>query len=385
MTTAACDSGGGRKTQGEWGDTAIPLRCPAAPPQWKFARPPVLPRRSAPEVSLVRPLLLATALLALGAPALAGQPPDYQAVDQYALQATADDEKSLAALAKYLSKAGPTPKEKARAAFRWVADRIAYDTDAYYSGQPLPRPTPESVLKTRKAVCDGYCVLTVELCRRMDIPVAHVIGYSFTHDYKQGTPFKDVNHGWVAVQLGKDKKWELIDPTFGAGYIQGKQFVKQFQGYFFLTPAEEFAFSHLPVDAKWQLVKPALTLKDFEKQGPVPWRLFEFGATVQAVRQELASKNYQGFVQIATIPGKRVRGMEFPVGKYLQGGKDYALKFQTSDFTEMVIIQGEQAVELKKDGDVFAGTMRPQRGDVIIGARAAGMEAYEIVLKYAVE
>ncbi|HEX9843222.1 MAG TPA: hypothetical protein VGC20_10760, partial [bacterium] len=79
---------------------------------------------------------------------------DYAAIDRHALSAPRAAERSLDALAAYLAAPARDEADKARAAFRWIADRIAYDTEAYFSGgfRTAGHDAGE-VLRTRRAVC----------------------------------------------------------------------------------------------------------------------------------------------------------------------------------------------------------------------------------------
>src|SRR5580704_9177499 len=94
---------------------------------------------------------IAAAVLAVALiPSYADDANRYEAIDQHALKAGPDDESSVASLAAYLKSVCKTDKEKARAIFRWITDRVRYDADAFFSGKPSDT-IPEAVLKSRKA------------------------------------------------------------------------------------------------------------------------------------------------------------------------------------------------------------------------------------------
>lgn len=120
------------------------------------------------------------------------RPRDYSAVDRYALAATAEDERSVDSLAKYLSGGRPSSvwdervhfwvknaagdELKARAIYRWIADRISYEITIpteRYSRHEYCAPDgrywshyqdPAYILKTRKAFCSTYAVLYLAGC-----------------------------------------------------------------------------------------------------------------------------------------------------------------------------------------------------------------------------
>ena len=71
------------------------------------------------------------------------------------------------------------------------------------------------------------------------------------------------NHAWNAVKI--DGKWQLIDTTWGSGYVSDGAYVKQFRETFFLPSPEQLAFSHFPQDAAWQLrSERSLSKTEFE-------------------------------------------------------------------------------------------------------------------------
>ena len=86
------------------------------------------------------------------------QPISYQRIDTHVLQTPNQMETSVKMLAAYLVKPARNEHEKVRAIFRWVTENIAYDTDGYFSGQ-YGDLSPDGVLKSRRAVCDGYAAL----------------------------------------------------------------------------------------------------------------------------------------------------------------------------------------------------------------------------------
>src|SRR5262249_9978941 len=79
-------------------------------------------------------------------------------IDKHALAATTADEATLVKLAKYLVGPCKSDRDKAHAIYRWITDRIAYNAEGLSSGN-LGDNTPASVLKNRKAVCEGYAAL----------------------------------------------------------------------------------------------------------------------------------------------------------------------------------------------------------------------------------
>ncbi|MGE5622152.1 MAG: transglutaminase domain-containing protein, partial [Bacillota bacterium] len=79
-------------------------------------------------------------------------------IDAHALAAPPEAETAPGKLARYLAQPARNDAEKARAIFRWIADRIHYDVNAYF-GEKLEKIDADQVLAQRGAACDGYATL----------------------------------------------------------------------------------------------------------------------------------------------------------------------------------------------------------------------------------
>ncbi|KFP65805.1 Kyphoscoliosis peptidase, partial [Cariama cristata] len=91
-------------------------------------------------------------------------------------------------------------------------------------------------------------------------------GYSKGYGYKMGQTFTgDSDHAWNAVYL--DGRWHLLDSTWGSGSVDDSftEFTFRYNEFYFLTHPALFINNHFPDNSNWQLLKPTLTLKDFEK------------------------------------------------------------------------------------------------------------------------
>jgi len=188
---------------------------------------------------------------------------DFTATDALADRAPAAAARSVPALAAYLTQAGSDETTKARALFRWIAGHIDYDVRGFRTGDPGD-VSPEGVLRSRKSVCEGYARLAEALGVAMGLQVRVVPGWSKGYGFTAGQHFDGpTNHAWNAVRI--DGIWRLMDPTWGAGYIdQGSRFVRRFQEHYFLTPPDAFVFDHLPEDSSWQLLERPLSAAEYE-------------------------------------------------------------------------------------------------------------------------
>lgn len=181
---------------------------------------------------------------------------------------SAKTQTDLASLSESLVKNSRSEKEKVTAIFRWITENIAYTTftkqqkkNKYYVAEPdddgplkpLNERVAEMVLKKRTAFCDGYARLFTSLCDQAGIRSEIICGYANGGLGRQETKF-GVNHYWNAVWL--DGKWQLLDATWASGYISMRsgEFVKDYNGQYFLASPEAFIRDHYPDDPRWTLL-----------------------------------------------------------------------------------------------------------------------------------
>jgi transglutaminase/protease-like cytokinesis protein 3 len=199
-------------------------------------------------------LIMIPAILMSGSP--------YESIDRHALGTPARAESSVEILAGYLVRPARNDHEKIRAIFRWITANITYDTRAAFIGSP--GEGSDSILKSRKAVCDGYSTLFEMLAGAAGLRVVKIGGYAKGYDYRIGDHFDGPpNHAWNAVFL--DGKWQLLDATWGSGYVdESGGFVREFDEFFFLTDPEDLKYTHFPEEAGWQLLSIPVSRAEFE-------------------------------------------------------------------------------------------------------------------------
>lgn len=200
----------------------------------------------------------------------------FTATDAYADAAPSSAEVSVPALSAYLARSGADDLTRVRAIYRWVTRHIAYDVAGFRAGN-YGDFTPEGVLRTRVAVCEGYSRLTQALGVAMGLRVEMVKGWSKGYSYKPGERFDGpINHSWNAVKV--DGQWRLMDPTWGGGYMdEHGKFVREFQEHYFLTAPDAFAVDHLPADPRWQFLEQTLSMAEFADQVDLRPMFFESG------------------------------------------------------------------------------------------------------------
>nr|XP_028575862.1 kyphoscoliosis peptidase-like [Podarcis muralis] len=98
------------------------------------------------------------------------------------------------------------------------------------------------------------------------------------------------NHAWNAVCI--DGRWHLLDCTWGSGTVDAafSEFTFSYDEFYFLTHPALFIEKHFPEDPKWQLLKPTVTLEEFEDQQDPD--LNAEGLTVAVIRLPATENGY---------------------------------------------------------------------------------------------
>ncbi|MCI0455916.1 MAG: hypothetical protein L0Z62_02915 [Gemmataceae bacterium] len=309
-------------------------------------------------------VLLFVPFLMAGAPPATFDRKAYLALDAHALKATRKTEQSLEDLAKYLTKTAKSDHAKARAIYRWITDRIAYDAEGFYANQFGDNST-EAVLKNRKCVCAGFANLFHDLCQAAGLEVVKVRGKTKGVYDPEAEDNPKLRHAWNAVKLGA--KWYLVDPTWGAGALRDKKFAKRFREQFFLAAPEQLIFTHFPNDPKWQLLSEPIAEEDFQKQPKVNGRLFEMGVSPKMLRKAIQDKNFSGtVVKPFDHPGTPVLIREAPLDGSLRAGTTYRFRFETTSFTGMGFKHEKRVTYLARRGNVFEGAVVAPRGTLTV-------------------
>jgi hypothetical protein len=222
-----------------------------------------------PALAFVLPFLALSGAPTAGSDRLA-------AIDRHALEAPRSAEKSVRSLALYLVRPARNDEEKARAIFRWITRNITYDTRSYFTGTAGPS-SPNSVLRNRTAVCEGFSGLFTMLGREAGLEIVTIGGYAKGYGASAGDRFSGPpNHAWNAVRI--DGVWRLMDATWGSGYMdENGGYVRSFNEYFFFTPPETLIYTHFPENPEWQLLDRRVSLDEFERMAFVRPGFFEHG------------------------------------------------------------------------------------------------------------
>ena len=187
---------------------------------------------------------------------------------------------NLTQLSKEITKSAKSEKEKVTAIFQWITNNISYGISTSidkgiessitginnktevknYEFKSLSERVAEKVVREKVAVCDGYTRLFTTLCGYAGIRSEIIAGFAKSGSNTIVRRF-GVNHYWNAVMI--DSNWYLADPTWASGYFSGNEFIKEYDGDYFLTVPQIFIKDHYPDDARWTLLKDSEVTDEF--------------------------------------------------------------------------------------------------------------------------
>ena len=158
-------------------------------------------------------------------------------------------------LAVKLTKDFKDDASKSYAISYWIAKKVKYDYKAFLTNT-LSRHSSKEVLKRRRALCSEYADLFNEMAEAVGLKSETINGYVHPFDFFPGDTLYRAEHAWSTVKI--NNQWELMDITWGAGYVEEKkQLIKKAMWLLFEKPYEvEFRYVH-KYNPLWFNVNPS--------------------------------------------------------------------------------------------------------------------------------
>ncbi len=189
---------------------------------------------------------------------------NFSKIDEQARKVDFPAKQNVAKLAVELTSDLKTETDKARAIFVWITENIRYDAKSLQDKDIEPeqfaaKQQPAQVLRSKKAVCEGYANLFHVLCQSAGLQSVFVSGLSKS---RSGRISSD-GHAWNVVRA--EGKWQLIDATWGAGILDDDmKYEAKFNEKFFFTDPQSFVTQHFPTDPLFQLQETPINFDDFK-------------------------------------------------------------------------------------------------------------------------
>lgn len=313
------------------------------------------------------------------------KPGPFQHLDDYAKNTPSLNEDEIEELATYLIQPARNDLEKVRLIFSWVAFHVQYDDQAYNNGT-YGAVSPEGVLKSKAAVCEGYSVLFQALCESANLEAEKISGYAKGYGYITGEKMQESNHVWNAVKV--NGIWKLFDVTWASGYgteVNGKLVShSKFDDYWFDTPPEEFIFSHFPEEPEWQFNTPRLTLNQYFEMPYINNSFFELGFSANYILKNTLNNNYGDIADTYALdyPVKILSG---PCFKELSSTNELEFLMESEYAEEIAAVNNGKWIDFKKDGDNFNVKFKPEPGNLEISVKFHEQDRnYNTCVKYKV-
>lgn len=206
-------------------------------------------------------------------------------------------EVSIASVARYIAEQESDPFLRVKALHDYVADRIAYDTVAYFSGR-IPDQDAELVFRARKGVCAGYAKLLEALGRAIGENIIYLSGDSRS---RFGS-LDGQGHAWNAAQI--NNHWYLIDATWDSGYVDGQTFVKEYETSYLFPPPKVMILSHLPDAPDWQLLEEPLSMGEFLRQPMLRPKFFAHGLELLSPQRSQSDVAQEAVISLNNPQGR---------------------------------------------------------------------------------
>ncbi|CAL2092667.1 transglutaminase domain-containing protein [Tenacibaculum sp. 190524A05c] len=196
--------------------------------------------------------------------------------------------KSSHELFKKIEKDFITNVSRVKAGYAWITLHIKYQVSnsilikepeqiLYYNQEDLANKIQmkndklvEKAIKEKAGVCEHMALVLHKLCNYFSIENELIKGYVKNSPDEIGSNPRFKNHIWNAVKL--DKKWRLIDTTFGVDYDSYFDRAESNFTYFDI-PKEQMRLTHYPSDEKWLTYINQSTIKRFSAL-PMFWDSF---------------------------------------------------------------------------------------------------------------
>lgn len=183
---------------------------------------------------------------------------EFSHLDNMARMVPDSAEQNTGALSAYFLSQTMNQHELARLIYSWIANNISYDVESMFTtyASDDARNLAEKTISDRTAVCQGYAELFHELSSKVGIESYVIHGYT-----RQNGEISRLPHAWIVAVI--DKNWVFFDPTWAAGYVEKKRFIKRFSDEYFMVPPSRNILTHMPYDPIWQCLSFPFNSSDF--------------------------------------------------------------------------------------------------------------------------
>lgn len=261
--------------------------------------------------------------------------------------------------------------EQAKAIYRWLCDNISYDTSRSIY-------TADECWDNRRGVCQAYSELFYRLAEPIGLKSFIVSGVAKSLDSPAET------HAWVFAVVEEPNTGILIDPTWGAGSVDGSTFIRKDNDdtWFHVSPYW-MIFTHFPDNAVYQFLPHPISRVQFDALPDIRPAWGEYGFDAKTVYDRCMSGNtdlpdiYYGGVGKLRIAG-------IPMRKTLRIGENYRFAVQKLQECDVALIDDEakHGDWLLQGNTYYIDYMPAIPGEVHLCIKQAGGNRYSSVVIY---
>ncbi|MCM1291785.1 MAG: hypothetical protein NC201_07700 [Prevotella sp.] len=221
--------------------------------------------------------------------------------------------------------------DKAYDIYRWLCENIAYDTSYTIH-------TADETYERKRGVCQGYAELYYYLANAVGMKADIVSGKSKGLDGSIG----DIGHAWLFVYID-ESSGILVDPTWGAGYVNDNRFTRMVNDTWFHFKPEWGIFTHYPEDYNYQLMSNKISFEQFRDIPYLSPSLSRYGYDGNELLNKVLSGEklslpvfYEGDID------KICEAIYVPKEKDLRVGQNYEFYIKPKGKVKLAVINGDE-------------------------------------------
>lgn len=268
--------------------------------------------------------------------------------------------------------------QKTRAIYQWICDNIDYDTS--YSIHDA-----DQCVETHRGVCQAYCELFYHLAKAIGVQVEIISGKTKDSD---GNISKN-DHAWLFVYT-KPNQGMLLDPTWGAGYVENGRFCRRKNCWLWFDVSPEWMIlSHYPDEQSDQLLSDPISWNDFLAMPPVGGSWLEYGLDSKDLYL-MARKGDLTLPRVYAGGEGEIELIDFPRAKTLRIGQFYTFRIKMKSQRDFSVWNNNISCKKNKwkfEGNhiYFTSFMPRETGELSLSLKQEGRNYWDNVLKYDIE
>lgn len=281
-------------------------------------------------------------------------------------------------VAHSITKGCNTDYEKICAIYKWICDNIEYDTSYEIHDA-------DNCFKYKRGVCQAYCNLFYYIAKSIGIRVEVINGKSKDFNGRIGSS----GHAWIFAYT-HENYGILIDPTWGAGSVNGNTFVKNENCWiWFNIDPKWMILSHFPDDDSYQLLENKISLQKFYSMKPVNSIWIEYGLNLDDIYDKVIGDQLE-MPEFYTANEGKIELLDMPMQESVKIGQFYYFRVKMLKDSNLAIINDDMFItkeEWQYEGDgIYSINFMPRNyDDVTVSVKEDYEDTWWSVFKYSMD